>query len=109
MESLPAGTPDLLVALAILTPIVTAFVNQWGRRKDRADIKEVKEHVSNTHKTNLRDDVDRVIHSQQEIKAVVFDMDRKVDCMSNRINVVDHKVEAYRKATEQVIANTEST
>lgn len=58
MDVLPAGAPDYIMILALVASVVVAWLGNRGRRKDRAAIAEVREHVSNTHTTNLRDDLD---------------------------------------------------
>lgn len=101
--TLPDSAPIWLWALFVLTPVTVAVISAWGRRKDRADIREVKEHVSNTHDTNLRDDIDKIIHGMTDIKSVQFDQGRKLDCMSNRLDGVDKKVAVYRDVVDKFL------
>lgn len=117
MNQIPIGSADWVWALWGVAPVLVAVVTTWGQRQikarqDRHDEKlsEVKEQVSNSHKSNLRDDVDkvldgnqRVIDSNNELKAFLFDMDRKMDGLTSRIDGVDRKVEVYRAVTERVL------
>lgn len=101
--TLPDGAPVWLWSLFVLAPVLVALIGYWGGRKGRKDLKEVKEHVANTHETNLRDDLDKILDGMTDIKAVQFDQGRKLECMSDRINDINHKVETYRKVAEVAI------
>lgn len=103
--SLPESAPLWLWVLVVLAPVLVALIGYWGGRKNRADIKEVKEHVANTHQTNLREDIDKIITGMTDIKAVQFDQGRKLDCMSDRLDGVDRKVEVYRDVVEEFLKN----
>ena len=64
----PDGTPAWmwLVAVLAVTGIV-AVTNFLSSRSQRADLREVKEQVANTHDTNLRHDVDKLINGVSEL------------------------------------------
>lgn len=101
--SLPEGAPVWLWCLFVLAPVLVALIGYVGGRKNRQDIKEVKEHVANTHNTNLREDIDKIIDGMRDIKAVQFEQGRKLECMSDRIDTTIHKVDTYRKAAEEAL------
>lgn len=106
--TLPESAPVWLWALFVLAPVAVALITYWGGRKNRADIKEVKEHVANTHSTNLREDIDKIIDGMADIKAVQFDQGRTLERVSERVHGVDRKVEVYRDVVEKfLIENTD--
>lgn len=105
--TLPEGAPIWLLTLFVVAPVLVALIGYLGGRKTRADtkadLKEIKEHVANTHETNLREDIDKIITGMTDVKAVQFEQGRKLECMSDRIDTINHKVETYRKAAEEAI------
>jgi hypothetical protein len=101
--TLPESAPLWLWVLFIVTPVLVALITYWGGRKNRADIKEVREHVANTHQTNLREDIDKIISGMTDIKSVQFDQGQTLDRMNTRIHDVDRKVEVYRDVVEKFL------
>lgn len=64
----PEGTPGWMWLLAVLAVTgIVAVTNFLTNRSQRADLREVKEQVANTHDTNLRHDVDRLINGVGEL------------------------------------------
>lgn len=64
----PDGTPAWMWLLAVLAvTVIVAVTNYLTSRSQRADLREVKEQVANTHDTNLRHDVDKLINGVSEL------------------------------------------
>ena len=104
MPHTPSEMSALLAAIATvltaLTGLIIAVFVQARRAKTEADaakadrvktqavLGEVKEQVANTHPTNLRDDIDnltalieRLSHSQADMKAVVHRLDSTTEAI----------------------------
>ncbi|MGB3706751.1 DUF2746 domain-containing protein [Gordonia sp. (in: high G+C Gram-positive bacteria)] len=56
-----------IIAVAALAGAVQSWRGRREHRKQSATIEEVREQVSNTHDTNLRDDIDRLIDAVDRI------------------------------------------
>lgn len=71
LQALP---PDVLVAFITsgfgLVGVLAGVIVPLLVRQKRA-MKEVKHQVSNSHKTNLRDDLDRAIHGIERVLTVL--------------------------------------
>jgi hypothetical protein len=60
MNSIP--NPDnWMDVFTILAAVLLAAIPSWFAARNHRSLSEVKNQVQNAHKTNLRDDVDRVI------------------------------------------------
>ena len=97
MSALLAAIATVLTALTGL--IIAVFVQarrarteaddaKADRKRTQAVLGEVKEQVANTHPTNLRDDIDnltalieRLSHSQSDMKAVVHRLDSTTEAI----------------------------
>lgn len=60
IAELPDGASEFVVVLAILSPIAVAWVSTRTNKRNRETIEEVRDQVSHTDETNLRDDVDAI-------------------------------------------------
>ncbi|MGW6624196.1 DUF2746 domain-containing protein [Nocardia sp. NPDC055002] len=69
--NLPANAPEYLWIIAILAPIVGSWVTIRINRKQNTTLDRVDSQVSNTHSTNLRDDIDEM---HKDVKEVVKDV-----------------------------------
>lgn len=105
--NLPDGSSDYLYILAILAPVLSVLVTaRWSKRVSdevrggRSEVREVREQVVNDHTTNMRNDLDRIHEVQEEIKALAFDIQSRQGGLEGHYHEIDHKVEAYRRATE---------
>ena len=72
--TLPDGASDYLIVLAILSPVFVAWITTRGQKKSRGDIEQVREHVVNSHSTNLRDDLDAIHRDIRGIRTDVGDL-----------------------------------
>ncbi|MFE2997936.1 DUF2746 domain-containing protein [Nocardia sp. NPDC059246] len=71
MNPLPDGVSDYVLALQVLSPVFMAIVAGWVtwlKRKHGQDLAEVKDQVKNTHKTNLREDMDAIHNEIREMR-----------------------------------------
>lgn len=83
--NLPANLPEWIYLVGLIVPTLTAWVTVRFARKDSPTIRRIDEQVSNTHSTNLRDDItgileklDDVVVEQRAIRAEMSEM-RKFD------------------------------
>ncbi|WP_280395571.1 DUF2746 domain-containing protein [Nocardia brasiliensis] len=60
MVSVPESASEYLFVLAILASVAVAWITNRGQRQQRRDLAEVRNQVTNTHDTNLRDDLDEM-------------------------------------------------
>jgi len=63
--TLPESVPEYIWVLFILAPLA----NTWIQRQHGKKLDAVNEQVSNTHDTNLRDDLDKIAATVQNIDA----------------------------------------
>ncbi|QDF19324.1 DUF2746 domain-containing protein [Mycolicibacterium fortuitum] len=99
-SQLPANNIGL-VGLVILTVggWVTAWINGRNHRSEVRDIKgdvgDVKQQVQNSHNTNLRDDLDKVKQSQEDMKRMVESVEAGMHLLSQQMG------DLHRYATSQ--------
>ena len=105
--NLPNDAADYLYVLAILAPVLSAWVtSKWSKRVtaevrgSRDEVREVRDQVVNDHSTNMRNDLDKIHEVQEEIKALAFDIQSRQGSLEGHYHEIDRKVEAYRRATE---------
>ncbi|MEU4709523.1 DUF2746 domain-containing protein [Nocardia salmonicida] len=59
---IPAGASDWVIALVVVGTLILGYLDRRGSKAEQkeqtATLTEVKDQVSNTHSTNLRDDID---------------------------------------------------
>ncbi|MGW0245044.1 DUF2746 domain-containing protein [Nocardia goodfellowii] len=98
MNALPDGAADYVVALWVLAPVLTGAVAAFatrgvraGQKQNSEDLAEVKEQVSNTHSTNLRDDVDDIMSELRGLRSDVAEV---------RIEVRDNRSETRQLRTD---------
>ncbi|WP_431941687.1 DUF2746 domain-containing protein [Nocardia grenadensis] len=65
--NLPSDAPQYLWVLAIIAPIVGTWITTRMHREQKGTLAEVKEQVANTHSTNLREDIDKIAESVEQI------------------------------------------
>ena len=80
--NVPADAPSWLVLAVVLLTTLGTIVTGWLTHRQGSTLKQVNEQVSNTHETNLRDDIDKV-HS------AVCDLATKLDDIDQRTRVLE--------------------
>ena len=99
---LPADTVGLM-GLIIVTVggWVTAIINGWLHRREvktiRGDVGEVKEQVQNSHKTNLRDDIDKTRRAVESVAAQVGLIDQKLTDLHSYTTSQAHDITGIRQ------------
>ena len=81
-----------VIAIAALAGAVQAHRGRREHQEQSAVIGEVREQVSNTHDTNLRDDLDRT-------DSKVDQVDTKVDVLTGTVTALVHAFEEFAKET----------
>lgn len=94
--TLPEGAPwygwvtlfasiGLLVGLSIISPVIISTVKKAGRTE--ATVNSVHEQVANTHKTNLREDIDALQKAITEGLAPIAEIQRTVQRVEMKVEV----------------------
>jgi len=76
--NLPANLPEYVYLLALAIPVFTTWITVRAQRKQESTLRRVDEQVSNTHDTNLRDDITAIHNDVRLIRAEMLEM-RKFD------------------------------
>lgn len=80
--NIPADAPSWLVLAVVLFTTLGTVATGWLTARQGTTLKRVDEQVSNTHSTNLRDDLD-------EIQASIRCLSSKVDDINERTRVLE--------------------
>lgn len=80
--SIPEDAPAWLVLAGLFLTTFGTVATGWFTARQGSTLKRVNEQVSNTHKTNLRDDLD-------EIHASIKCLAAKVDDINERTQVLE--------------------
>lgn len=80
--NIPPGAPSWLVLAVVLITTLGTVGTGFLTLRQGSTLKRVDEQVSNTHETNLRDDIDRM-HS------AVIDLSTKMDDIDRRTRILE--------------------
>ncbi|WP_082032490.1 DUF2746 domain-containing protein [Nocardia vulneris] len=108
LNALPDGAADYVIALWVLAPVLTGAVAAFATRGVRAnqrqhseDLAEVREQVSNTHSTNLRDDMDSIMSELRGLRQDVSEVRTEVrDNRSETRELRTHVREVRQQSAE---------
>jgi hypothetical protein len=100
VPDIPPGASDLIV----LAFLVAYLINSWVSHRK---MNIVKNEVKNTHKTNLRDDLDELKAGQREMHQLLVEVDSRTVRIGAEVRVNREAQDADRKVMYGAIARAE--
>ncbi|QGH78032.1 minor tail protein [Mycobacterium phage LoneWolf] len=90
-----------LLAFIALCPVLAVVLPVWlTQRSHGKKLDTVREHVANSHSTNLRDDIDRVLDAVASLTSQVGDV--KVDLRDARTDIADVRRDLRLEREERI-------
>lgn len=84
--------------LLVVGAVLTVAVPTWISARNNKEIKDVKEQVTNGHKSPMRLDLDRVLERLEELSHFVMDIQRGVTGL--RSDIVDEEARRRENVRE---------
>ncbi|UTN92941.1 membrane protein [Gordonia phage Finkle] len=111
VTSLPTTLhPLIVVGVLVLSIVVPAAAGVWvaqisHRQKGHSEVlEEVREQVSNSHDSNLRDDVDRVDEKVDQVDTKVDQLTGKFDALARGLELFMHESRKAQARQDRIAA-----
>ncbi|QBJ04832.1 hypothetical protein SEA_ELEPHANTOON_31 [Mycobacterium phage Elephantoon] len=90
-----------LLAFIALCPVMAVVLPVWlTQRSHGRKLETVREHVANSHSTNLRDDIDKVLEAVASLTSQVGDV--KTDVRDVRVDIGDVRRDLRLEREERI-------
>ncbi|QIS16507.1 DUF2746 domain-containing protein [Nocardia arthritidis] len=113
MTSLPEGAADYVVALWVLVPVFMAAIAAWTNQRVRTDqkkhgedLKEVKEQVTNSHNSNLRDDLDEIAKEVRGVRQDIAELRAEVRDLRGQVRDIRQESTDFEHDVREVLRRT---
>lgn len=99
MNQLPENASQFAIVLAVLSPVAMAYITTRANRKQNASLEVVRDHVANTHPTNLRDDLDII---RDDVRGTRKD----VGLLRDELREVRNRQSDFESSVREVVRRT---
>lgn len=107
MPPLPEGASDLVLIVFMLSFVAWEAIKRRDQRTTVREVGEVKDQVKNTHSTNLRDDIDEIKTSMNDMHRTLTNVDARTARIGDEVRTQKTELDTLRRDTYAAIAKAE--